>query len=144
MRGPLVVAVAVSIFGLADTLAPRTRRAALASCASAAASALVSGPALAGDLYYTKRDFCVKSDAENRNGIDFGCEAFATDPAKRSKMRRRALERLESASARLDRFDATTMSKLMGARLREALRTDPLDAIRAQGRVEKGDFFSPF
>ena len=107
------------------------RRRFVAACATAA---LPAQTALAKDLYYTKEDYCKKSDAETKNGIEFGCEAYVQDPAKRLKMRRRALAALRRASERLDRLENVEMSVAGGARVRETLRKDPLDGLRAQGK----------
>ena len=107
------------------------RRRFVAACATAA---LPAQTALAKDLYYTKEDYCKKSDAEIKNGIEFGCEAYVQDPAKRLKMRRRALAALRRASERLDRLENVEMSVAGGARVRETLRKDPLDGLRAQGK----------
>ena len=106
------------------------RRRFVAACATAA----LPQTALAKDLYYTKEDYCKKSDAETKNGIEFGCEAYVQDPAKRLKMRRRALAALRRASERLDRLENVEMSVAGGARVRETLRKDPLDGLRAQGK----------
>jgi len=107
-----------------------TRRSALRAFA---VSAALHARAARADVY-TKKEFCEKSDAESRNGVEFGCESYVTDPAKRLKMRRRALAALKRASASLDRFDADALTPQTARSVREALRRDPLDGLRTQGR----------
>ena len=117
---PLAVAAAVT----------HTRRATLKHTAYAVAAA--AAPASAKELYYTKEEFCRISDQESKNGIEFGCEQYVASPEKRARMRARALDALERASAKLDTYRVETAES--GAVIRGALRRDPLDGLRAQGR----------
>lgn len=85
----------------------------------------------AGDFYYTEEEFCLKSDAENPSGIDFGCEQYAS-AEKKVKMRRRALDDVSEALARLDNF---TISSNGRARiLRAELRAGALGSLRRQAK----------
>ena len=107
-----------------------TRRTALRHAASTIAA--VAAPAGAKELYYTKEEFCRISDQESKNGIEFGCEQYVASPEKRARMRARALDAIERASAKLDTYRVETAES--GAVIRGALRRDPLDGLRAQGR----------
>lgn len=107
-----------------------TRRAALRHTAYVVAAA--AAPANAKDLYYTKQDFCEQSDRESKNGIEFGCEQYVQSPEKRETMRTRSLEAVTRISLKLDTYRVETVAS--GALLRGALRKDPLDGLRAQGR----------
>ena len=117
---PLAVAAAVT----------HTRRTALRHAASTIAA--VAAPAGAKELYYTKEEFCRISDEQSKNGIEFGCEQYVESPEKRARMRARALDAISRASAKLDTYRVETAES--GAVIRGALRRDPLDGLRAQGR----------
>lgn len=84
--------------------------------------------------YYTKKDYCEQSDRESRNGVEFGCEAFVKDPEKRTKMRRRALTALKDMSAKIEKYDANTVSAATAANIRRSLRQPPFDGLRVQAR----------
>ena len=107
-----------------------TRRGALRGIASTIAA--VAAPAHAKELYYTKEEFCRISDEQSKNGIEFGCEQYVASPEKRARMRARALDALTRASEKLDTYRVETAES--GAVIRGALRRDPLDGLRAQGR----------
>ena len=117
---PLAVAAAVT----------HTRRAALKHTAYAVAAA--AAPAGAKELYYTKEEFCRISDEQSKNGIEFGCEQYVASPEKRARMRLRALDAIERASAKLDTYSVETAAS--GVVIRGALRREPLDGLRTQGR----------
>ncbi|KAJ1445139.1 hypothetical protein M885DRAFT_626472 [Pelagophyceae sp. CCMP2097] len=104
-----------------------SRRRLLAAAAGAAAACAPARRALARDLFYTKEDYCAKSDAELRTGIEFGCEAFAS-AEKRPGLRARALESAQRAAAQLDGFPGGAMA------VRAELRKGPLASLRKQGR----------
>ena len=126
-RAVIVVAACVKVEAL--TL-PRRR-----FCAAAAGAVVAPATgANAKDLYYTKKDYCEKSDRETKNGVEFGCEAFVTDETKRLKMRRRALSALSAASTKLSSYEDLEMTAQNGAKVRAALRKAPLDGLRAQGK----------
>jgi hypothetical protein len=118
------------LLSVAAAVAPQTRRTALRHTAYAVAA--TAAPASAKDLYYTKQDFCEKSDQESRNGIEFGCEQYVQSPEKRARMRTRSLVAVQRASDKLDTYRVDNAAS--GALIRGALRKDPLDGLRAQGR----------
>ena len=107
-----------------------TRRTALRRTAYAVAA--ITTPASAKELYYTKEEFCRLSDEQSKNGIEFGCEQYVASPEKRARMRLRALDAIERASAKLDTYSVETAAS--GAVIRGALRREPLDGLRTQGR----------
>ena len=107
-----------------------TRRGALRGIASTVAA--VAAPAHAKELYYTKEEFCRISDEQSKNGIEFGCEQYVASPEKRARMRLRALDAIERASAKLDTYSVETAAS--GVVIRGALWREPLDGLRTQGR----------
>lgn len=92
----------------------------------------VMSTSLVSGLYYTKEDYCKNSDASSKNGIEFGCEAYASEE-KKEKMRKRATAQLHSATKRLDE-ERLVLSNRDGERLRSELRTGELGSLRRDGQ----------